>query len=382
MLIAYALLIFALTSSVVARPSPPQQASVSEPGKLWKTLQGALDLRLVEAKDSEKRFYRWYRLKKIVMRFVPFDGRIKSVYYDRLRRDNDHNLLRSGTKYSPQKSNVPVDSKDIPLVGVWGRASKLEDLPEGAVGPVVDYDIVMEIKKFGEERKYRFLEDEAHFSPALTVYSEPVPVPDPWQTLEGNTDLALLLEGGPDPFRYWYRLKNITYGHDYPIWPRDESLDHVMVFIPVDGHVNGVSYLKLHRIEENGQMVLVPKIVDYPEGEEFLHVDDWRVPLEGYWGRGCIFNNLHGDSKGLQVLTHFEPVIEIKNSGVSIWRRGWKQRQIRFLKDDEMKSYAFNSALTHYDVKPKRGREAQGETVTKYRDLQPRPKGPSADSPK
>lgn len=130
MLISYALLIFALTSSVVAFE--------------WQILQGNPDKRLPEAKEGG-RVYRWYRLKELkngheiypawpedrkldhVIKFVGTNG-IESVSYYKLRRNvENHDLLRNEkTSYGLRRKGARLDDERIPLEGFWGRARGLD----------------------------------------------------------------------------------------------------------------------------------------------------------------------------------------------------------------------------------------------------------------
>ena len=323
MLISYALLIFALTASVAAlSPSPesaqPQQAFASKP-VLWETLEGNTDQRLVKDKDptdpQNRRVYRWYRLKIVntledyptwpeddklddVMRFPPTKHGIKIVSYLRLNRDRNHDR-QSGTIYIARRKGAFLDHAIIPLVGYWGRASELnvsdlfletscasrsslQDLREGKVSPVVDYDEIMEITNIGGKRCVRFLEDTEKslhfFSPALTAYS----IQHPWQTLEGNTYLPRLQEG-PHPVE-WYRLKMVkSISTDYPIWSRDRNLDDVMKFVPINGRIENVFYFTLPRVTQDQHHYLLCNTEYSPQTNG--PVNDWSIPLEGFWGR-------------------------------------------------------------------------------------------------
>ncbi|KAF8699737.1 hypothetical protein AX14_000910 [Amanita brunnescens Koide BX004] len=210
MLISYALLIFALTSSVVAPPPPPppppQQASSSEPG-WWQILQNNADPRLLEVKGPDDVIYRWHRLKTVVhredypawpedeglddvMEFIPADNRIESVSYLKLRRvtQDQHYHLQRDKGYDKLRTSH-LNDPDIPLVGHWGRAGGFND----AASPLaVPYDKVIEIKESRSgkelERKIHFLEREeitshATFFPALMVYEltkgKSTPPPEP-----------------------------------------------------------------------------------------------------------------------------------------------------------------------------------------------------------
>ena len=109
----------------------------------------------------------------------------------------------------------------------------------------------------------------------------PPPPPQPelafglaWQKLQGND----LLEDGPGwPMHCWYRLKLVE-PQVKPIWPNDANLDHFMCF---DDPVSRVTYLKLERVEKNGQFHLHEYLKIRESG-----VNDLSIPLEGYWGRG------------------------------------------------------------------------------------------------
>jgi hypothetical protein len=155
--------------------------------------------------------YPWYRLKPgdkpvwpndenldQIMEFIPTNGRVERASRLRLRRATTRDqlkLLLRRTGYDRVRGghlNDPI----MPLVGFWGRAkgfnvsddleticycascSSIQNLPEGTVGPVVDFDKVMEIKdsRSGKElkREIRFLNHEEKksrtFYSALTVY--------------------------------------------------------------------------------------------------------------------------------------------------------------------------------------------------------------------
>ena len=142
----------------------------------------------------------------------------------------------------------------------------------------------MEIKEIGGELQIHFLEKKLHmFSPALTAYS----IKDPWQMLEGNAYLAHLQEG-PDSVQ-WYRLKMIadinTDHPTIPIWPQDKKLDDVMKFVPTNGHITKVSYLTLPRVTQDQHHHLLRNTEYSQQTEGPVSVDDWYIPLEGFWGR-------------------------------------------------------------------------------------------------
>ena len=160
--------------------------------------------------------------------------------------------------------------------------SSLQDLREGKVSPVVDYDEIMEITNIGGKRCVRFLEDTEKslhfFSPALTAYS----IQHPWQTLEGNTYLPRLQEG-PHPVE-WYRLKMVkSISTDYPIWSRDRNLDDVMKFVPINGRIENVFYFTLPRVTQDQHHYLLCNTEYSPQTNG--PVNDWSIPLEGFWGR-------------------------------------------------------------------------------------------------
>lgn len=134
MLISYVLLIFALTSSVVA-PRPGLQLDS------WKLLRGNTDQRLLKKTGPNNCVYRWYRLKRVnkpkdvpswpqdknldqVMQFTPTNDGI-DVAYLHLRRDPDLRLLQRPTNYFSLTKGPALERKIIRLVGFWGRASKL-----------------------------------------------------------------------------------------------------------------------------------------------------------------------------------------------------------------------------------------------------------------
>ena len=136
MLVTYALLIFALTSSVVALP--PHQPF----GTAWQTLQGHTDIRLFDVPYPEEPslIYRWYRLKigdvptwpedavlEQVMQFAATDHRVSRVTYLKLKRavENDGHEFHLQGGYE-EISSGDVNDPKIPLEGYWGRADKLD----------------------------------------------------------------------------------------------------------------------------------------------------------------------------------------------------------------------------------------------------------------
>ena len=224
----YALLIFALTSSVVAPSS--QQPS----GSAWQTLQGNTDPRLRDVEDPNGVVYRWYQLQEDkptwpkdakldrFMEFIPVDGRVERVACFKFQRITTPDQLKihvCRTGYDLVRKNR-VNDPLIALAGYWGRAkglnvsdnlveaicsasrSSLQNLPEGTVGPVVLFDEVIEIKKTGFgtklKREIRFLNKKSHANSALTVYDllprPPIGVPrlNPRQI---TSDSSLSLDG-------------------------------------------------------------------------------------------------------------------------------------------------------------------------------------------
>jgi hypothetical protein len=149
MLISYALLIFTITSSVVA-PSPPPpslpQQAFGWPLQpyTWKALQGNSHLRLLEVHDpaNSSWIYRWYRLKIFkpglrpiwpddadldqVMQFTAIDSAVSRVTYLKLKRieKNDQYELDLHGGYL-EIGNGNVNDPNIPLEGYWGRAYEL-----------------------------------------------------------------------------------------------------------------------------------------------------------------------------------------------------------------------------------------------------------------
>jgi hypothetical protein len=151
MLISYALLIFALCSSVVA-PSPPparrlqEEASGLRPG--WEVLEGNKDLRLINP-DPEL-VYRWYKLKYMetktdyptwsknknldqAIQFINITdgGGVEQVSIFRLHRqlyqrinEYEYHQTRYAFKKTGRKPR-PLDDL-INLKGFWGRALELE----------------------------------------------------------------------------------------------------------------------------------------------------------------------------------------------------------------------------------------------------------------
>ena len=143
----------------------------------------------------------WPRDKDLdrVIQFIPTDRGVEKVVYLKLQRDKtrDRNkiyLRRTG--YEVMRKGR-VNDRSIPLAGFWGRAkgfkvsdnletifscasrSSLQDLPPDTVGPVVDYDEVIEIKEYQSgtyrEREIHFLEpnEKKSFYVAQTVYDVP-----------------------------------------------------------------------------------------------------------------------------------------------------------------------------------------------------------------
>lgn len=201
--------------------------------------------------------------------------------------------------------------------GSRAARSSLQDVPEGLVGPVVDPDEIIEIEKSEGKRCVRFLEDaeklSRSFSPARTVYSSSRL--DPWQKLEGNTNLARLVEEGPHPIRVWYQLKIVKI-NECPTWPMDADLDRIMRFISTNGRITSVSYMRLRRVKKGDRLVLAPDDVLYPEGRENLHVNDWAVPLDGLWGRQWAVTDVSDD--------FWKPSAVVPHTQVySLWLRIW-----------------------------------------------------------
>ncbi|KAF8666323.1 hypothetical protein AX14_006488 [Amanita brunnescens Koide BX004] len=135
----YALLIFALTSSVVAPSS--QKAS----GSAWQTLQGNTDPRLRDVEDPNGVVYRWYQLQEDkptwpedakldrFMEFIPVDGRVERVACFKFQRITTPDQLKihvRRTGYDSVRRNS-VNDPLIALAGYWGRAKGLNNLPEG-----------------------------------------------------------------------------------------------------------------------------------------------------------------------------------------------------------------------------------------------------------
>ena len=201
MLIFHPLLIFALTSSVVALP-PHQPFSTA-----WQTLQGHTDIRLFDVPNPEEPslIYRWYRLKigdvptwpedavlEQVMQFAATDHRVSRVTYLKLKRvvENDGHEFHLQGGYE-EISSGDVNDPKIPLEGFWGRADKLDvsndffwkpsvveprlqTLTTGKARRAIIYDEVIKVRTIEGVRQIQFLEYDKvpceHCYPALTVY--------------------------------------------------------------------------------------------------------------------------------------------------------------------------------------------------------------------
>ncbi|KAF8731577.1 hypothetical protein AX14_004684 [Amanita brunnescens Koide BX004] len=172
----------------------------------------------------------------------------------------------------------------------------------------------------------------------------PPPPPQPelafglaWQKLQGND----LLEDGPGwPMHCWYRLKLVE-PQVKPIWPNDANLDHFMCF---DDPVSRVTYLKLERVEKNGQFHLHEYLKIRESG-----VNDLSIPLEGYWGRGPPTDKLNAFSDGtVRPVITFDEAIEIR----LIWNNKRQlEREVRFLRyEDVMVVDFYSAALTVYEL--------------------------------
>ncbi|KAF8731574.1 hypothetical protein AX14_004683 [Amanita brunnescens Koide BX004] len=302
MLISYALLIFALTSAVLAPTPPPQQPLF---GLAWQTLQGN-DL-LEDGPDCP--VHCWYRLKIAepgvkpiwpddanLDDFMCFDDPVSRVTYLKLQRVEKNDQFHLHTYKAMRKSGV--NDLDIPLDGYWGRGPPTNDLntsSDGKVRRVITFDEVAEIRTNGRERQVRFLkyehvaESPAEYYSALTVYE----LTKEWQVLQGNEDPRLLEAKYPTdpPVLYpWYRLKP----GDKPVWPNDENLDQIMEFIPTNGRVERASRLRLRRATTRDQLKLLLRRTGY-DRVRGGHLNDPIMPLVGFWGRAKGFNNLPED---------------------------------------------------------------------------------------
>jgi hypothetical protein len=222
---------------------------------------------------------------------------------------------------------------------------------------------------------------------------------DTWLTLEGNegnegnkylASLVTVPETDPPVMYRWYRLKIVAPG-EKPIWPRDCNLDHVMQFVSIENLVKKVIYTQLKRIKSGGQVVLTPGL-SFPQQKGQMGLNDWHVPLEGFWGRGHRFDVSDDFWKPFVVVPHsslqpstgavveYDKVIEIQNFGSP---RGGEQRKIRFL-DEHMKPHTFSAALTAYTLpqvpsdKLKKNQRPRDQRPTKPRVILARP---SRDGP-
>jgi hypothetical protein len=164
---------------------------------------------------------------------------------------------------------------------------------------------------------------------------------------------------------YWHRLKDVVHPVDEPTWSRDRLLDDVMKFVPTNGRIETVSYLKLQRVETPDQHEI--HLRDGYETRITNHLNDRYIPLVGFWGRANsakgfnVSNDLeiicscasrsnlqHRVPEGVAgPVVSFDKVIEIEQYS----RMGFLIREVRFLNHEEMESHAtFSPALTVYEL--------------------------------
>lgn len=202
MLISYALLIFTLSSSVVAPTPPPVHQSQGDPSvwqPVWKRLEGSKDPCLINPSPWPNLAYRWYKLKPMktktdyptwsenkdldqVIQFIRVTdgGGVEQVsifeIYRQIHQGHGIDQYKYHRTRLISKKVISLDADNqIDLEGFWGRGVELENVSQiifenlDCVSrsslqnylmkpqiPVVAHDMVIRIEKPSGRWKWHF----------------------------------------------------------------------------------------------------------------------------------------------------------------------------------------------------------------------------------